>query len=159
MKRTIPDHSRWLKVFPELAFIDDPAERAVLWRAAVRTSRWLFFASAIPLVVLVVFLVNVVFTRDPFPLLRELLGIPDRPLYYLRLIVPVIVNGTMGIWGPLCLFWLFRRRIQRTLRQQLLARGVPICLGCGYDLRGQLEPRCPECGTPFDPSLLPPCSR
>lgn len=25
-----------------------------------------------------------------------------------------------------------------------------ICKGCGYDLRGQTEPRCPECGTPFD---------
>jgi len=23
------------------------------------------------------------------------------------------------------------------------------CLECGYDLRGQTEPRCPECGTPF----------
>lgn len=22
---------------------------------------------------------------------------------------------------------------------------------CGYDLRGQVEHRCPECGTPFDP--------
>ncbi|GMU82898.1 MAG: hypothetical protein AMXMBFR47_27690 [Planctomycetota bacterium] len=36
----------------------------------------------------------------------------------------------------------FRRR----LREQLVASGVPLCLECGYDLRGQLEPRCPECG-------------
>ena len=26
------------------------------------------------------------------------------------------------------------------------------CGNCGYDLRGIGEPRCPECGTPFDPS-------
>ncbi len=26
------------------------------------------------------------------------------------------------------------------------------CLLCGYDLRGLAERRCPECGTPFDPS-------
>jgi len=25
------------------------------------------------------------------------------------------------------------------------------CLGCGYDLRGLPENRCPECGLPFDP--------
>lgn len=25
------------------------------------------------------------------------------------------------------------------------------CLGCGYRLRGLPEPRCPECGRPFDP--------
>jgi hypothetical protein len=26
------------------------------------------------------------------------------------------------------------------------------CLGCGYPLDGLPEPRCPECGTPFDPN-------
>ncbi len=25
------------------------------------------------------------------------------------------------------------------------------CLDCGYDLRHLTEPRCPECGRPFDP--------
>ena len=25
------------------------------------------------------------------------------------------------------------------------------CLECGYPLDGLPEPRCPECGTPFDP--------
>jgi hypothetical protein len=28
--------------------------------------------------------------------------------------------------------------------------GPPICSHCGYDLRGQVDARCPECGTPFD---------
>jgi hypothetical protein len=32
--------------------------------------------------------------------------------------------------------------------------GWPLCRQCGYDLRGQTEPRCPECGTPFDVDLL-----
>lgn len=38
------------------------------------------------------------------------------------------------------------------LRRKLLAAGIPICLKCGYLLRGlPLEPsRCPECGTPFN---------
>jgi hypothetical protein len=26
------------------------------------------------------------------------------------------------------------------------------CIGCGYPLRGLHEPRCPECGRPFDPA-------
>lgn len=28
------------------------------------------------------------------------------------------------------------------------------CQACGYVLHGLTEPRCPECGTPFDPRLL-----
>lgn len=30
-----------------------------------------------------------------------------------------------------------------------------VCPRCGYSLTGLVEPRCPECATPFDPSLLP----
>jgi hypothetical protein len=29
-----------------------------------------------------------------------------------------------------------------------------VCVRCGYSLFGLHEPRCPECGTPFDPKLL-----
>ncbi len=28
------------------------------------------------------------------------------------------------------------------------------CDSCAYNLRGLTEPRCPACGTPFDPQLL-----
>jgi len=50
--------------------------------------------------------------------------------------------------------WLFRSRIQRSLRRKLVSNGVPICVRCGYDLRGQIEARCPECGDAFDAGLL-----
>ena len=30
------------------------------------------------------------------------------------------------------------------------------CARCGYDLQGLTEPRCPECGTPFDPEAAAP---
>lgn len=47
------------------------------------------------------------------------------------------------------------RRMERSLREQLNRLGHPICIPCGYDLRGQTEPRCPECGAAFDARLLP----
>jgi hypothetical protein len=52
------------------------------------------------------------------------------------------------------LVYVYRRSIRRSLREQLCAIGVPVCIACGYDLRGQADPRCPECGRPFDPTLL-----
>jgi hypothetical protein len=33
------------------------------------------------------------------------------------------------------------------------------CRVCNYDLRGLPEPRCPECGTPFDPAEVPGLAR
>ncbi len=50
--------------------------------------------------------------------------------------------------------WLFRRHAVALLRQRLLWLGVPLCRQCGYDLRGQAVPRCPECGRAFDRGLL-----
>ena len=45
--------------------------------------------------------------------------------------------------------WTFIRR-----RIALCCKGPPKCDKCGYDLRGQLLARCPECGTEFDEDLL-----
>lgn len=50
--------------------------------------------------------------------------------------------------------YLVREPLIRYLREQLVAKGVPICIDCGYDLRGQVDPRCPECGAAFDPKLI-----
>jgi hypothetical protein len=38
---------------------------------------------------------------------------------------------------------------RRQLRRRRVREGR--CLRCGYDLRGSPGPRCPECGTQFDP--------
>jgi len=68
------------------------------------------------------------------------------------------VGFTVAISAPVSTgFWLFRRRIQRSLRRQLIDRGVPVCLKCGYQLRGLMDPRCPECGEAFDERLLELC--
>jgi hypothetical protein len=52
----------------------------------------------------------------------------------------------------LLLAWLFRKRTRRRIRESLVSLGYAVCLQCGYDLRGLTENRCPECGTPFDPT-------
>jgi predicted RNA-binding Zn-ribbon protein involved in translation (DUF1610 family) len=42
-----------------------------------------------------------------------------------------------------------RQGFPAMLRQKLIEQGVPMCLKCGYNLRGQPSDskRCPECGT------------
>ena len=51
--------------------------------------------------------------------------------------------------------WLvLRKRRPSELRHYLRERGIPVCLHCGYSLRGLTEPRCPECGREFEPYLL-----
>lgn len=41
----------------------------------------------------------------------------------------------------------------RELRDGVRAKSG-LCVECGYNLTGLRDPRCPECGTPFDPNLL-----
>lgn len=67
----------------------------------------------------------------------------------------IVVAGLFyGCGISLALRWGLRDPVRRHLRRWLVQFGVPICIPCGYDLRGQVEPRCPECGEAFDPSLL-----
>lgn len=53
--------------------------------------------------------------------------------------------------GSVVFCCLFRERLRRSLRQQLVEGGRAICVQCGYDLRAQAEPRCPECGSAGEP--------
>lgn len=52
--------------------------------------------------------------------------------------------------------WLMRRSARgqsELLRQQLRDSGIPVCLACGYSLKGLTTPdRCPECGTSVKPT-------
>jgi hypothetical protein len=58
-----------------------------------------------------------------------------------------------GLTAPTVIL-LFRRRRALECRRLLCEQGIPVCIHCGYDLRGQTVARCPECGREFDPSLL-----
>ena len=51
--------------------------------------------------------------------------------------------------GPfLGIYWICGPEWRRYLRQELSARGVPICMQCGYDLTGNEWGVCSECGQP-----------
>jgi hypothetical protein len=61
----------------------------------------------------------------------------------LMILIPYGVFGFVGLQ-------LHMRAVRRSIR-----RAMPeFCVKCGYCLVGLKDPRCPECGTPFDP-LIP----
>lgn len=73
---------------------------------------------------------------------------------------PRWLEGTIPVLAGAASFgftlrWLHRRGAAQELRVKLMASGVPVCLACGYLLRGlPLSPgRCPECGRPFDETV------
>lgn len=70
---------------------------------------------------------------------------------------PGWVEDTLRMLLMIACFLLVLRALHRwgargDLRRQLLKVGVPVCLGCGYSLRGlgADSPRCPECGRLVD---------
>lgn len=66
----------------------------------------------------------------------------------------VMITSTL-VLPTLCgLFGLLMRAVWMHLISELVPQHAYACLGCGYDLRGQTQPRCPECGKEFDENLL-----
>jgi hypothetical protein len=65
-----------------------------------------------------------------------------------------VASGGWSLFLILGLNLAWRRTWTLELRKVLRQRGIPICLHCGYDLRGLTEARCPECGNPFEPEIL-----
>jgi hypothetical protein len=73
--------------------------------------------------------------------------------YGFAVLVLLAVPATVLIYAEYLL--LFRREIRGTLREHLSGDAARPCAKCGYDLRGQVERRCPECGTPMPARLCP----
>lgn len=135
----------WLRLFPELRYLPTRQERKAAWSVAFRPlwARYFIF------VLLASFAAAAAFDGAG-RLTRKLLPSRSTTWHFAR----GAMQGVVGAAAGLVAVRLMQRRIQRSLREQLVARGVPICIACGYDLRGQTTPRCPECGTPFDPALI-----
>lgn len=75
------------------------------------------------------------------PLLRNLRG-PAPLVTFFALI------GLLALGGQFVLLFLGRKQAQREFRAIMTRRGKPMCLECGYNLRGSIDsPCCPECGT------------
>lgn len=75
------------------------------------------------------------------PLLRNLRGPAPLVTYF-------ALNGLLALGGQFAILFIGRKQAQREFRAIMTRRGEPMCLECGYNLRGSIEsPRCPECGT------------
>jgi len=64
---------------------------------------------------------------------------------------------TVALWNlipTVVVVLIVRRKMRRSLRRILVEYGVPVCLECGYELRGLPTNRCPECGTSANPKPL-----
>jgi len=122
-----------LRVFPELLLFESEQERkTAFWEAGNNLTTGV---CAMVLVSLIAYLVG--YWAD---------YLPSGAILPLAPMVPLLCG-----LPPL---WLSKKATRRKLRRMMVEAGVPICLKCGYDLRGQVTPRCPECGTPFDEKLL-----
>jgi hypothetical protein len=137
----------WRRRFPELemfATFEDAA--GALFRATEQggmQKRDYVLVGLILLVILAIILVAVIIQQSVGPVWSPVMRVVEWTLPF------VLAFGIVSF-----LVHFHRRAIQRSLREQLCAVGVPVCMACGYDLRGQVDPRCPECGRPFDPTLL-----
>ena len=113
--------------FPELLRLQDAFDRERVWMQALKDTGFVWVKPISGMVVFGLFLLVFVQLSMSFPLLFGLVFI-------------ALFLGTK--WS---LSLLFRRRIRRSIRQQLRERGMRICLECGYNLTGNTSGMCPEC--------------
>ena len=123
-----------LLLFPELGRFESTNQQRDAWnRAELAVMRRYWIVGILATVAIFWLLVGDVTDRLP-----NSIGVVIR--------ASLIVLSAL-IWTVLALA--FRKTVQRSLREQLADHGIPICIKCGYDLRGSKE-RCPECGEAFE---------
>jgi len=70
------------------------------------------------------------------------------------LLIEIGLFQILVLAGVLLVFRGCQGQMRAAIRAELVKRGICVCVGCGYDCRGQREARCPECGRTFDAALL-----
>lgn len=139
--------NRYARVLPELTRFDSADEARAALRAHMRQavrSPAVWLRICLMIAGLIGGTSLLVYLAIPY------LGAHGAPPWLVGGLTGFLVGGSAGYGANV----VFRRPLRRYLRNVLVEKGVPICLPCGYDLRGLPEPRCPECGEPFDRALL-----
>jgi hypothetical protein len=126
----------WLSWFPELRRVETRAARRELWRAAfhpvLKSPTYWLIALVAQVGVQSIF-------RFAGVRCGHWVGIGHVVMTYAATGAGAAVAAGLTVW-------LVRNRLTRNLRRELIERGLPTCLVCGYDLTGNVSGTCPECG-------------
>ena len=135
----------WLtNASPELESLPNDAARKEVTRDADRLSRTRlrrFLSFAVSMAIMLPFII----CGFRFPSAIRPSWFTPALDYGASIVLISLLSGAAGLIEV----FVTRRRYVQCLRWLIRERGVLICTGCGYDLRGQTEPRCPECGQPI----------
>ena len=130
------------RMYPELTLVASEVERKAAYKAARKQVEYSWSMWVVVAVVFV--LVGLVGVPIAHSRIVNALPVP----HWLSSAVVLTVSVLTCIWG---VETAFRRPVRRALRSELNRRGYAVCERCGYNLTGLTEPRCPECGQPFEP--------
>ncbi|UCC32452.1 MAG: hypothetical protein JSU86_09255 [Phycisphaerales bacterium] len=123
-------------LIPELARVEPGAARRRLRRraffCALDNWGWLIYL----LIFVIIYVVFEVVATE----CCSWLGVAYRR--WVRAATRGLANGV----GFLLALWVLRIRMRGSVRRQLIQRGLPTCLACGYNLTGNVSGVCPECG-------------
>ena len=125
----------WKSVFPELDAFESKVSRKIAIRRArreVHAGAWFVAICAVGMVLVVIF------KEFAWGWLSALSPLSD-----------VLFAWVAFLAMCTCHLLVIRNGVRRSLREQLNAAGRATCMQCGYDLRGEIDPRCPECGREF----------
>ena len=134
----------WLtRIYPELSQLSSDAERKRLCRNAQRKFKKKMIGSCFA-----VLFVGIAVAWPTAAYVEGFVGaylapLPAWPFRHLTV-------GLFGAIAGLAFLRLCYKPFRDQIRRDLIARGVLVCLRCGYNLTGLPEPRCPECGQPFE---------
>jgi hypothetical protein len=136
-----------LRMFPELRLLASQTERDAVLRGT-----WHIYLRCPATWIAAILFVPVVLAIGAF--IHYLHSLTSSLVLDIAISFLVFTYLTIGMGMSVCVLLVVRPSIRRHIREELQKRGIPICIGCGYDLRGQDTFVCPECGMTFDPGLL-----
>lgn len=130
----------------EILFFDTVVERSRVYSKAYRA----YVRRPVIIILMFGYIATAIFAAKWLmgPTVVWFKALPGNPeinrfLCFMFLMIPIFCGFPLFCWHG-------RRWMRKYLRTYLNEHGIPICMNCGYDLRGQVSPSCPECGTEFE---------